>query len=442
MIPSVSFLVCASSGCCHLLPCGGCAWCSCCLSLIPFSCSCRSNPRYSTTKVLKMMCRVFCVVLVLALLCCCSCVFAVEEEEPQVTQVNAVCAGKDKLARWQLRGTSLWYNCTTAAAGFGQMICGMGVGNCKPEASQSRTIDGVKDAVITINVSTFTPDILKSWWERNVEPKAVTVAIGAAKPPEGPPGPPEDKISRETSSTPDSESPTADAANSAGAPSLAGAPGGAGESVPATRPGAGTPAARQEEASRDASTTNSKSSPAVVENSTDVPPSSLPATPGGAGANSAAGAAATTDSSAEASRAPDSAPAGDPQGAAHSTSAASAASESIPDPKPTEGGDHPSHEPPVELREETAAAPPTQLSQTGEDGGAAGGAEEVTAANTTETDSSEGNNMAASMPAPLSSAPTTNALEKSVGTDACFHDTHLHALPPLVLAALTYGTLG
>ncbi|KAF5214406.1 hypothetical protein ECC02_012999 [Trypanosoma cruzi] len=362
MVPFVSFLVCASSGCCHLLPCGGCAWCSCCLSLIPFSCSCRSNPRYSTTKVLKMMCRVFCVVLVLALLCCCSCVFAMEEQEPQVTQVDAVCAGKDKLGRWQLRGKSLWYDCTDAAPGAGKMICGMGVGNCEPEASQSRTIDGVKDAVITINVSTFTPDILKSWWERNVE-KAVTVAIGAAKPPEGPPGPPEDKISRDTSSTPDSKSPTADAA-------------------------------------------------------------------------------ATTDPSPEASRAPDSAPAGDPQGAAHSTSAASAASESPPDPKPTEGGDHSSHDPPVELQEENAAAPPTQLSQTGEDGGAAGGAEEDTATNTTDTASSEGNNMAASMPAPLSSAPTTNALEKSVGTDACFHDTHLHALPLLFLAALTYGTLG
>ncbi|EAN96008.1 90 kDa surface protein, putative [Trypanosoma cruzi] len=441
MVPFVSFLVCASSGCCHLLPCGGCAWCSCCLSLLSFSCSCRSNPRYSTTKVLKMMCRVFCVVLVLALLCCCSCVFAVEEEEPQVTQVDAVCAGKDKLGRWQLRGTSLWYNCTTAAAGFGQMICGMGVGNCEPEDVQRRIKDGAKDGVFTINVTSPNPSAVKSWWQRNVESKAVTVASVPAKPPEGPPGSPEDKISRETSSRADSE-PPADAESAAGAPSLAGAPGGAGESVPATRPEAGTPAARQEEASRDASTTNSKSPPAVVENSTDVPPSSLPATPGGAGANSAAGTAATTDSSAEASRAPDSAPAGDPQGAAHSTSAASAAPESPPDPKPTEGSDHSSHDPPVELREETAAAPPTQLSQTGEEGGAAGGAEEDAANTTTETASGEGNNMAASMPAPLSSAPTTNALENSVGTDACFHDTRLHALPPLVLAALTYGTLG
>ncbi|KAF8303798.1 putative serine-alanine-and proline-rich protein [Trypanosoma cruzi] len=385
-----------------------------------------------------MMCRVFRVVLVLALLCCCSCVFAVENE-PQVTQVNAVCAGKDKLARWQLPGTSLWYNCTTAAAGFGLMICGMGVGNCEPEDVQRRIKDGANGGVFTINVSTSNPSAVKSWWESNVETKAVTVEVGPAKPlEEGPPSPPDDNDSRDTS-TADSE-PPADAESAAGARSLAGAPGGAGESVPATRPEAGTPAARQEEASRDASTTNSKSPPAVVENSTDVPPSSLPATPGGAGANSAAGAAATTDSSAEASQASDSAPSAELQGPSHSTFAASAASESIPDPKPTEGGDHPSHDPPVELQEETAAAPPTQLSQTGEDGGAAGGAEEDTA--NTETDSGEGNNMAASMPAPLSSAPTTNALENSVGTDACFHDTHLHALPPLVLAALTYGTLG
>ncbi|KAF8288482.1 putative serine-alanine-and proline-rich protein [Trypanosoma cruzi] len=392
-----------------------------------------------------MMCRVFCVVLVLTLLCCCSCVFAVkegEEQEPQVTQVNAECAGKDELARWQLPGTSLWYNCTDLAAGFGLMICGMGVGNCEPEDVERRTKGVARDGVITINVSTFTPSAVKSWWERKVEPKMVTVASVPAKPPEGPPSPPEDKISRQTSSRPDSESP-ADAANSAGAPSLAEAPGGAGESGPATRPEAGTPAARQEEASRDASsTTNSKSSPAVVENSTDVPPSSLPATPGGAGANSAAGAAATTDPSAAASQASDSAPSGELQGPLRSTSAASAASESIPDPELTEGGGHSSHDPPVELQEETAAAPPTQLSQTGEGGGAAGGAEEDTATNTTDTASSEGNSTAASMPAPLSSAPTKNALENSVGTDACFHDTHLHTLPLLVLAALTYGTLG
>ncbi|EAN81022.1 mucin TcMUC, putative, partial [Trypanosoma cruzi] len=80
--------------------------------------------------------------------------------------------------------------------------------------------------------------------------------------------------------------------------------------------------------------------------------------------------------------------------------------------------------------------------QTGEGRGAAEGAEEDTAAKHHRDCSSEGNNMAASMPAPLSSAPTTNAPENSVGTDACFHDTHLHALPLLVLAALTYGTLG
>ncbi|KAF5215713.1 hypothetical protein ECC02_011561 [Trypanosoma cruzi] len=441
MVPFVSFLVCASSGCCHLLPCGGCAWCSCCLSLLPFSCSCRSNPRYSTTIVLTMMCRVFCVVLVLALLCCCSCVFAVEDEPQEVLPVNAECAGKDKLARWQLPGTSLWYNCTTAASGFGQMICGMGVGNCEPEDVQRRIKDGANGGVFTINVSTSNPSAVKSWWQRNVESKAVTVASVPAKPPEVPPGSPEDKISRETSSTPDSE-PPADAESAAGAPSLAGAPGGAGESVPATRPEAGIPAARQEEASRDASTTNSKSPPTVVENSADVPPPPPPATPGGAGANSAAGAAATTDPSAAASQASDSAPAGELQGSSHSTSAASPASESPPDPKPTEGGDHSSHDPPVELQEENAAAPPTQLSQTGEDGGAAEGAEEDTAANTTETASGEGNNMAASMPAPLSSAPTTNALEKSVGTDACFHDTHLLSRLLLVLAVLAYETLG
>ncbi|EAN99566.1 90 kDa surface protein [Trypanosoma cruzi] len=337
--------------------------------------------------------RVFRVVLVLALLCCCSCVFAVKggkEQEPQVTQVDAECAGKDKLGRWQLPGKSLWYNCTAAARGFGQMICGMGVGNCASEDFKKRIKDGAEHGVFTINVSTFTPSAVKSWWERNVEPKAVTAAIVPAKPPAAePPSPQEDKDSRETSSRTDSDS-----------------------------------------------------SPAVVENSTDVPPSSLPATPGGTGANSAAVAAATTDPSAAASQASESAPSGDPQGPSHSASAASPAPESPPDPEPTEGGDHSSHEPPVELQEETAA-PPTQLSQTGEDGSAAGGTEEDTAANTTtDTASGEGNSAAASMPAPLSSAPTTNALEKSVGTDACFHDTRLHALPPLVLAALTYGTLG
>ncbi|RNF07957.1 90 kDa surface protein [Trypanosoma cruzi] len=313
------------------------------------------------------MCRVFCVVLVLALLCCCSCVFAVEEEEePQVTQVDAECAGKDKLRRWQLRGKPLWYNCTDAATGVGQMICGMGVGNCASEASQSRTKGVAKDGVFTINVTSPTPDILESWWERNLE-KAATVASVPAKTPEaGPPGSGEHKAPGDASSRPDSDSSSA-------------------------------------------------------------------------GANSAAVAAATTDPSAAASQASDPAPSGELQGPAHS---ASPASESLLDPKPTEGGDHSSHDPSVELREETAAAPPTQLSQTGEDGGAAGGTEEDTAANATDTASGEGNSTAASMPAPLSSASTKNALEKSVGTDACFHDTHLHALPPLVLAALIYGTLG
>ncbi|EKF99990.1 90 kDa surface protein, putative,serine-alanine-and proline-rich protein, putative [Trypanosoma cruzi] len=271
------------------------------------------------------------------------------------------------------------------------MICGMGVGNCASEASQSRPKGVAKDGVFTINVDTPTPEILESWWKRNVEPKAATVASVPAKPLEGePPSPQEHKISRETSSRPDSES-----------------------------------------------------SSAVVENSTDVPPPPPPATPSSAGANSAAVAAATTDSSSSAALgALDPAPSGDPQGAARSASAASPAPESIPDPEPTEGGDHSSHDPSVELQEETAAAPPNQLSQTGEDGGAAGGTEEDTAANTTDTASSEVNSTAASMPAPLSSAPKKNALENSVGTDACFHDTRLRALPPLVLAALTYGTLG
>ncbi|ESS61979.1 serine-alanine-and proline-rich protein [Trypanosoma cruzi Dm28c] len=140
-----------------------------------------------------MMCRVSFVVLVLALLCCCSCVFAVEEEQqPQVTQVNAVCAGDGNVARWQLRGKPLWYNCTDAATGAGKMICDMGVGNCAPEDVKKRIKGGVKDAVITINVSTFTPDILERWWERNVED--VTVASVPAKPPAArTPGPQEHK---------------------------------------------------------------------------------------------------------------------------------------------------------------------------------------------------------------------------------------------------------
>ncbi|KAF8277405.1 putative serine-alanine-and proline-rich protein [Trypanosoma cruzi] len=393
-----------------------------------------------------MMCRVFFVVLVLALLCCCSCVFAAKEEEeqqPQVTQVNAECAGDGNVARWQLPGKSLWYNCTAAFVGFGQMICGMGVGNCASEASQSRTKGVAKDGVFTINVSTFTQNQVKNWWERNVE-KDVTVASVPAKPPAAlTPGPQEHKAPGDATKK-NSVSPTAGAEVAAGAPSLAEAPGGSGEIVPA-KPLEGEPPSPQEDKiSRETSSRpDSESSSAVVENSTDVPPPPPPpATPGGAGANSAAGAAATTDTSAAALGALDPAPSGDPQGAAHSASAASPAPESIPDPEPTEGGDHSSHEPPVELREETAAAPPNQLSQTGEEGGAAGGTEEDTAANTTDTASSEVNSTAASMPAPLSSAPKKNALENSVGTDACFHGTRLRALPPLFLAALTYGTLG
>ncbi|ESS60597.1 90 kDa surface protein [Trypanosoma cruzi Dm28c] len=393
-----------------------------------------------------MMCRVFFVVLVLALLCCCSCVFAAkeeEEQEPQVTQVNAECAGRDKLGRWQLRGKPLWYNCTDAASDAGKMICGMGVGNCAPEASQTRTKGVAKDGVFTINVDTPTPEILENWWKRNVE-KDVVVAIVPAKPPAArTPGPQEHKDSRDASSRPDSDSLPAGAEGAAGAPSPAEVPSDSGEIVPAKPLEAETPSPQEDKISRETSSRpDSESSPAVVENSTDVPPPPPPATPGGAGANSVAGAAVTTDPSAAALGALDLAPSADPQGAAHSASAASPAPESIPDPEPTEGGGHFSHDPPVELQEETAAAPPNQLSQTGEDGGAAGGTEEDTAANTTDTASSEVNSTAASMPAPLSSAPTKNALENSVGTDACFHDTHLHALPPLVLAALTYGTLG
>ncbi|PBJ71343.1 90 kDa surface protein [Trypanosoma cruzi cruzi] len=383
-----------------------------------------------------MMCRVFFVVLVLALLCCCSCVFAAkeEEEEPQVTQVNAECAGDGNVARWQLPGKSLWYNCTAATVDFGQMICGMGVGNCAFEASQSRTKGVAKDGVFTINITSPTPEILESWWKRNVE-KDVVVASVPAKPPAAlTPGPQEHKAPGDATKK-NSVSPTAGAEVAAGAPSVAEAPGDSGEIGPAKPLEVETPSPQEDKISRETSSRpDSEYSPTVVENSTDVPTSSLLTTPGGA--------AATTDPSAAASQASDPAPSGDPQGAAHSASAASPAPESIPDPELTEGGEHSSHDPPVELQEETAAAPPTQLSQTGEDGGAAGGTEEDTAANTTDTASSEVNSTAASMPAPLSSAPKKNALENSVGTDACFHDTHLHALPPLVLAALTYGTLG
>ncbi|KAF8297349.1 serine-alanine-and proline-rich protein [Trypanosoma cruzi] len=180
-----------------------------------------------------MMCRVFCVVLVLTLLCCCSCVFAAKEEEeqqPQVTQVNAVCAGDGNVARWQLPGNSLWYNCTDAASGAGKMICGMGVGNCAPEDVKKRIEDGVKDGVFTINVTSPTPDILERWWKRNVEPKAVTAAIVPAKPPAArTPGPQEEEISRDTSPTPDSVSPTAVVEVAAGVPSPAEVPSDSGE---------------------------------------------------------------------------------------------------------------------------------------------------------------------------------------------------------------------
>ncbi|KAF8306501.1 serine-alanine-and proline-rich protein, putative [Trypanosoma cruzi] len=207
-----------------------------------------------------MICRVFFVVLVLALLCCCSCVFAAkeeEEQEPQVTQVDAVCAGDGNVARWQLPGKSLWYNCTAAFVGFGQMICGMGVGNCAPEDVKKRIEDGAEHGVFTINVSTFTQNQVKNWWERNVEPKAVTAAIVPAKPPAArTPGPQEEEISRDTSPTPDSVSPTAGAEVVAGVPSPAEVPSDSGEIGLATRPEAGPPAARQEEASRDASKKN------------------------------------------------------------------------------------------------------------------------------------------------------------------------------------------
>ncbi|RNF07842.1 mucin-associated surface protein (MASP) [Trypanosoma cruzi] len=211
-------------------------------------------------------------------------------------------------------------------------------------------------------------------------------------------------------------------------------------------PAAGPSVLQEEAATRDASPTLKPASPAAgTEGSAGIP--SPIETPDSAGVNSPAGIAGTggtTDSSsAAASQASDSAPPGELPGAAHSASAASPAPESPPDTKPTEGGSHYSHDSPVELQEETSAAPLTQLSQTGEDGSAAEGTEEDTAANTTDdTATSEVNSTAASMPAPLSSAPTTKALENRVGNDACFHDTRLHARLLLVLAALMYGTLG
>ncbi|ESS60833.1 serine-alanine-and proline-rich protein [Trypanosoma cruzi Dm28c] len=129
----------------------------------------------------------------------------------------------------------------------------MGVGNCAPEDVKKRIEDGAEHGVFTINVSTFTQNQVKNWWERNVEPKAVTAAIVPSKPPEGPPGPQEEEIPRDTSPTPDSVSPTAGAEVAAGAPSPAEVPSDSGEIGLATRPEAGPPAARQEEASRDAS---------------------------------------------------------------------------------------------------------------------------------------------------------------------------------------------
>ncbi|EKF29449.1 hypothetical protein MOQ_006768 [Trypanosoma cruzi marinkellei] len=338
-----------------------------------------------------MMCRVFCAVLALTLLCCCfSCVFATEEEEEEELSVDAVCVdGGDKVGRWQLRGKSLWYNCTAEARGLGKMICSMGVGNCAPEDVKKRIEGGAMDGVFEIKFVTPTQSQVESWWESNVEPKVATVA-----------------------------------------------------SVPATPLEAGPPVAQEEEAPRvTTSGPNSESSPAGVEGSAGAL-SSPPAAPGGTGANSAAGAAGTTDPSLPATlQAQNSAPSGDPQDAARSDSAASAAPESPPDPEPTEGGGHSSHNSSVGRQEETSAAPPTQLSQTDEGGGAAEGAEEDTAT-TSDAANGEVNSTAAGMPTSLSSPPTTNALENSVGNDACFHDTPLHAPLLLVLAALAYGTLG
>ncbi|EKF28721.1 90 kDa surface protein, putative,serine-alanine-and proline-rich protein, putative [Trypanosoma cruzi marinkellei] len=211
-----------------------------------------------------LMSRVFCVVLALTLLCCCSCVFAVEEGE-EVLQVNAVCAeGGGKVGRWQLRGKSLWYNCTDSASGFGQVICDMGVGNCEPEEVEKRKNTGANDGVFTINVTSTTPIRVKNWWEREVESKAATVASVPATPPAaGLPASREGKALGDTSARPDSESPPAGAADSADAPLLATSSGSAGEGGPATRPEAGAPVA-QEEAPRDTSTKNSESPPGAA----------------------------------------------------------------------------------------------------------------------------------------------------------------------------------
>ncbi|EKG00876.1 90 kDa surface protein, putative [Trypanosoma cruzi] len=196
-----------------------------------------------------------------------------EEQEPQVTQLNAECTGDGNVVRWQLPGKSLWYNCTDAAADFGKMICDMGAGKCAPKVVATSTEGNALDGVFEFKHKFFTPSRMKGWWERNME-KPATVASGTSKSLE-----------------------------------------------------AGTLGSPEHKAPGDTSTT---------------------------------------------------------------------------DPEPTESGEHSSHDPPVELQEENAAAPPTQLSQTGEGGGAAGGTEE----------------------------------------DACFHDTRLHALPLLLLAVLAYGTLG
>ncbi|RNF06098.1 putative 90 kDa surface protein [Trypanosoma cruzi] len=196
-----------------------------------------------------------------------------KEQEPQVTQLKAECTDDGNVARWQLPGKSLWYNCTDAAADFGKMICDMVAGNV-PRMMLRQVLKGMRRmASSSSNTSYFTPSRMKDLWERNME-KPATVASGTSKPLE-----------------------------------------------------AGTLGSPEHKAPGDTSTT---------------------------------------------------------------------------DPELTESGEHSSHDPPVELQEENAAAPPTQLSQTGEDGGAAGGAE----------------------------------------GDTCFHDTRLHALPLLLLAVLAYGTLG
>ncbi|KAF8286790.1 90 kDa surface protein [Trypanosoma cruzi] len=156
-----------------------------------------------------MMCRVFCVLLALTLLCCCSCVFAVErgeEQEPQVTQLNAECTGDGNVVRWQLPGKSLWYNCTDAAADFGKMICDMGAGKCAPKDVSRRNEGNAEDGVFEFKHEYFTPSRMKDLWERNME-KPATVASGTSKPLEaGTLGSPEHKAPGDTSTT-NSESP-------------------------------------------------------------------------------------------------------------------------------------------------------------------------------------------------------------------------------------------